>query len=83
VILRLGKDRPGTIKRHCGPLLNSDRTQEAARIVIDSTGGQGIDTPHIRGEGSREATWPPHRLTKYQMVGPAKTREPRRSHAHN
>jgi hypothetical protein len=43
VVLRLGKDRPGTLKRHCGPL-RKDRTQEAARIVIDSTGEHTLVT---------------------------------------
>jgi AAA domain len=36
-VLRVGKDRPGSVTPHCGPLRKSDRTQEAARVVIDST----------------------------------------------
>ena len=38
LVLRVGKDRPGQVRRHCGPFRKSDRTQEAARIVVDSTG---------------------------------------------
>src|SRR6185312_15091990 len=44
VVLRLGKDRPGTLKAHCGPARKSDKTQEAARIVIDSTGATTVIT---------------------------------------
>lgn len=44
VVLRLGKDRPGTLKQHCGPMRKGDRTQEAARIVIDSTGDTTVVT---------------------------------------
>jgi hypothetical protein len=60
VVLRLGKDRPGTLKQHCGPARKSDRTQEAARIVIDSTGEHTVVTVHppkastADGEGSEE-----------------------------
>ena len=36
--LRVGKDRPGQVRRHCGHFRKSDRTQGAARIVVDSTG---------------------------------------------
>ena len=38
LVLRVGKDRPGQVRRHCGPFRKSDRTQEAARVVVDSTG---------------------------------------------
>ena len=44
VVLRLGKDRPGTLKRHCGPMRKADKTQEAARVVIDSTGDKTVVT---------------------------------------
>lgn len=37
VVLRIGKDRPGTIRPHCGQWRAKDRTQEAATMVIDST----------------------------------------------
>lgn len=37
VALRIGKDRPGEIRAHCGAWRSGDRSQEAARITIDST----------------------------------------------
>jgi len=37
IVLRLGKDRPGTIRPECGAWRASDRSQEAVRVVIDST----------------------------------------------
>jgi Bifunctional DNA primase/polymerase, N-terminal/AAA domain len=37
VLLRVGKDRPGAVRPHCGSFRKSDRTQAAARIVVDST----------------------------------------------
>lgn len=43
VRLRVGKDRPGRVRPHCGPFRKSDHTQEAARIVIDST----VDPPTV------------------------------------
>ena len=42
--LRVGKDRPGSVRPHCGPFRKSDHTQEAARIVIDSTDGPTVIT---------------------------------------
>jgi hypothetical protein len=36
VVLRVGKDRPGTIRPECGAWRASDRSQEAVRVVIDS-----------------------------------------------
>jgi hypothetical protein len=36
VTLRLAKDRPGTLRAHCGPSRPTDRTQEVARLVFDS-----------------------------------------------
>ena len=38
VVLRVGKDRPGYVRGHAGPMRTSDRTQEVARVVVDSTG---------------------------------------------
>ena len=66
VVLRLGKDRPGTLKRHCGPVRKSDKTQEAARIVIDSTDGHhGGDRQPVEGldggRGGTTGTVPAHR----------------------
>lgn len=37
IVLRVAKDRPGAVRPHCGPFRKSDRTQEAARITVDST----------------------------------------------
>lgn len=34
--LRIGKDRPGSIRPKCGAWRSSDRTQEAAVVVVDS-----------------------------------------------
>lgn len=39
ITIRVGKDRPGHIRGHSGPMRKSDRTQEAARVVIDSRVG--------------------------------------------
>ncbi|CRK54420.1 hypothetical protein RHCRD62_90099 [Rhodococcus sp. RD6.2] len=36
--LRVGKDRPGAVRAQCGSYRKSDRTQLAARVVLDSTG---------------------------------------------
>ncbi|MFD2792563.1 bifunctional DNA primase/polymerase [Promicromonospora vindobonensis] len=41
VVMRIGKDRPGSIRPQCGTWRAGDRTQEAARITIDSTAGNG------------------------------------------
>lgn len=38
VVLRVGKDRPGFIRGHAGPMRAGDRTQEVARVIVDSTG---------------------------------------------
>lgn len=38
ILLRIGKDRPGNVRPQCGAFSKKDRTQEAARIVVDSTG---------------------------------------------
>jgi hypothetical protein len=42
VTLRVAKDRPGGVRAHAGEFHKKDRTQEAARIVVDSTAGDGI-----------------------------------------
>ena len=42
IVLRVGKDRPGHVRGQSGPMRKSDRTQEAARVVVDST----IDPDH-------------------------------------
>ncbi|GMA31585.1 hypothetical protein [Litorihabitans aurantiacus] len=42
VTLRIAKDRPGSIRPHCGTWRPTDRTQEATRITIDSTTDDGL-----------------------------------------
>jgi len=37
IVLRVGKDRPGHVRGESGPMRKSDRTQETARITVDST----------------------------------------------
>lgn len=37
IAMRVAKDRPGAIRPHCGKFRASDRTQEAARVIVDST----------------------------------------------
>jgi len=44
IIMRLGKDRPGTLRSRCGEFRAGDRTQEAARVIVDSTGDTMIVT---------------------------------------
>ncbi|MDA3624279.1 hypothetical protein OU415_02455 [Saccharopolyspora sp. WRP15-2] len=45
LVLRIAKDRPGAIRPHCGKWRKSDRTQEAARVIVDSTrAGQTLVT---------------------------------------
>jgi hypothetical protein len=38
IVVRVGKDRPGHVRGHSGPMRKTDRTQETARIIVDSTG---------------------------------------------
>lgn len=38
--LRVGKDRPGQVRNMCGAFRKGDRTQQAARVIIDSTSNQ-------------------------------------------
>ncbi|MBT2549806.1 AAA family ATPase [Arthrobacter sp. ISL-65] len=39
LVLRVAKDRPGYVRGRSGEHRASDRTQEAARVIVDSTGG--------------------------------------------
>lgn len=41
ISLRIGKDRPGAIRPHCGQWRAKDRTQEAALVIVDSTRDPG------------------------------------------
>lgn len=43
VTLRVGKDRPGGVRAHAGSFRKLDRTQEAARVLVDSTTPDRID----------------------------------------
>lgn len=53
IVLRVGKDRPGYVRRHGGPMRASDRTQEVARVTIDSTGPAPVVTVEPwKGHGS-------------------------------
>lgn len=36
IILRVAKDRPGSVRPHAGTFRKTDRTQEAARVIVDS-----------------------------------------------
>lgn len=47
LVLRIAKDRPGGVRGHCGEPRKSDRTQEAATIVVDST-VEGRTTVRVR-----------------------------------
>lgn len=40
--IRVGKDRPGGVRGHAGPARKSDRTQEIARFIFDSTGDRPV-----------------------------------------
>lgn len=59
--MRIGKDRPGGIRPHCGTWDAKDRTQQAAIVTIDSTGeNQHIDVTFgepdtIVGDGATAA----------------------------
>lgn len=55
--LRVGKDRPGQVRNQCGAFRKGDRTQQAARVVIDSTGEQTTVTVEPwESHGPQEAT---------------------------
>lgn len=47
IVLRLAKDRIGHLRARCGKFRKGDRTQEAARITVDST-GDAVDGVAIR-----------------------------------
>jgi hypothetical protein len=65
VRLRVGKDRPGSVRPHCAPYRKSDHTQEAARIVIDSTDGPTVITvcpPGNEGDAGQDDNFRPTKL---------------------
>lgn len=65
ITMRVGKDRPGGVRAHAGTFRKLDRTQEAARVIVDSTSGDhilmtvaeprpdGHDSPGDTGAGFR------------------------------
>ncbi len=66
ITLRIAKDRPGGIRPECGRYRPGDRTQEAARVVVDSTAGPiGITVEPPRGGVGDTAPAGPPRLTGY------------------
>lgn len=57
IVLRIAKDRPGHVRPNSGTWRASDRTQEAARVVVDSTSGEGsvftVQAPRgLSGQGN-------------------------------
>lgn len=63
LVLRVGKDRPGQVRPRCGPM-RSDRTQEAARIILDSTSpGRTVMTVHAPRSLITDASPGPFRPT--------------------
>lgn len=84
VSMRIGKDRPGAVRPHGGPFRKSDRTQEAARVVIDSTGDSGTIRAHVeapdRKVNDEPSTFRPTHLMErvsqhLALVGPSSLRE--------
>lgn len=64
ISLRVGKDRPGHVRGQAGQFRKSDRTQEAARVIVDSTGESPavtIEPPASTPDTAGEAR--PFRLT--------------------
>jgi hypothetical protein len=58
VVMRVAKDRLGYIRGQSGPLRKTDRTQESARVTIDSTGPNTVVTvePWHGADGMEAAT---------------------------
>lgn len=56
--MSVAKDRPGSIRAHCGEF-GENRLQEAARVVVDSSAGDGrtvvtVEAPKPGGDANRE-----------------------------
>jgi len=70
-VLRVAKDRPGSVRESCGDYRKGDRTQEAARIIIDSRDPESsavtIQAPRVGGEGPR-AFRPTGLMEKASMI---------------
>lgn len=62
VVLRIAKDRPGAIRPNCGQFRKSDRTQEAAQVVVDSTAdgviAVTVEPPSVDGAAAGDAFRP-------------------------
>lgn len=58
IALRVAKDRPGFVRGHSGPMRARDRTQETARVVIDSTASSPVVTIEPPRVGVAEGSGP-------------------------
>ncbi len=71
IVLRVAKDRPGSVRESCGAFRKLDRTQEAARVIIDSGDPESsavtIQGPRLGGEGPR-AFRPTELMEKASMI---------------
>ncbi len=89
VKLRVAKDRPGGVRGRCGAFRKVDRTQEAARVVIDSRDPSAIrvaiEPPaSVAGEGGVPARFRPtflmERVSRYLLsVGQASMNQLRKN----
>lgn len=71
VVLRIGKDRPGTIRPQCGAWRATDRSQEAVRVVIDSTADPNrIHWEFLPPETSVDDPAEPERERRFIPYGP-------------
>lgn len=68
LVLRIGKDRPGEIRPRCGPYRAGDRTQEAARLLLDSTGDHGMEVTVQAPEGEPEGEPTTEGLPRYTRI---------------
>lgn len=67
ISLRVAKDRPGQVRPIAGKYRPGDRTQEAARVIVDSTSGERIDITiqapaNLPAAGEPEPPFRPTRL---------------------
>jgi AAA domain-containing protein len=62
--LRVAKDRPGSVRGKSGFMRKTDRTQESARFILDSTGPQLIASlePWAGADGSEKPAFRPTHL---------------------
>lgn len=54
IVLRVGKDRPGHVRGHSGDMRGHDRTQETARVIVDSTVNPDRPTVTVTGPHSSD-----------------------------